>query len=257
MNNIQNKKNQTIMKTTNSFASFKNAILIFSAAFFIGGISSCNKDASTATPATTTVTEAEAAEAVTDAVVPQSSGLTAQVSDATVMASSSFYTCGLAYDSAITRSSVAGASTTYSLNLAWNWKLSCANPASFAASFKGSSTYTATRMSSSDSSNGSFTITGIEPSNTAYTFNSSYTRQGSQQSKIGNKNSFTSTITVNSSNIQVNKTTQQIVSGTATVSISGASSSGKSFSFNGTITFNGGKTATLVISGGGTYTITW
>jgi hypothetical protein len=245
------------MKTTNRFAAFKNAILIFSAACFIGGISSCNKSASTATPSDTTVTEADAAEAVTDAVVPQSAGLTAQVSDATVMASSSYYTCGLAYDSSITRANVSGASVTYTLNLAWNWKLSCASPASFTAAFKGSSNYSAIRMSSSDSSNGSFTITGIEPSNTAYTFNSSYTRQGSQQSKIGNKNSFTSTITVTSSNILVNKTTQQIVSGSAAVNIAGASSSGKSFSFSGTITFNGGKTATLVISGGGTYAITW
>ena len=247
------------MKTAKSLSFFKNGTAILSAVFVLGLMASCNKDASpaTTTAASTTVTEADAAEVVTDAVTPQSEGMVAQVSDAQVMTASNAYACGEAFDSTITRASASGATISYSLSLAWGWKLSCANPANFTASFKGSSSYVAPKMSSSDSSSGSFTITGIEPASSDWVFNSSYTRNGSEQSNIGNKNTFTSTLTITSTNIQVSKTTQQIISGSGAVTISGASTSGKSFSFSGTITFNGSQTATLVITGGGTYQIAW
>ncbi|WP_162847030.1 hypothetical protein [Mucilaginibacter gracilis] len=49
----------------------------------------------------------------------------------------------------------------------------------------------------------------------------------------------------------------QILSGSATVAISGSSTSGKSFTYNGTITFLGGNKATLVLNSGASYTIQW
>jgi len=219
---------------------------------------SCKKDASSGSTSTaTTVTEQDAADAVTNAIAPTSAGVTAQVSDATVMAASAAYPCGQSFDSSIIRSSASGAAISWSYTLGWGWKLTCGSPANFAASFNGHSMYDALRMSSSDSSKGSFTVTGLSPADADYTFNTSYERNGSQQSKIGNKNAFTSKITVTSTNIKVDKATREIISGAADVTISGASSSGKSFSFSGTLTFNGGKTAVLQIAGGTSYTITW
>jgi hypothetical protein len=173
------------------------------------------------------------------------------------MAASTAYPCGASFDSSIIRSSAAGAAVTYSFSLAWGWKLSCASPANFSASFNGRSTYDAPRISSNDSSKGSFVMTGLSLTDANYTLNTNYVRNGSQQSKIGKKNSFTSNITITSGNVKVDKVTREIVSGTATASISGASSSGKAFSFSGTLIFNGNKTATLQITGGSSYTITW
>jgi hypothetical protein len=49
----------------------------------------------------------------------------------------------------------------------------------------------------------------------------------------------------------------QILSGTATVSISGSTSGGKSFSYSGTLTFNGSQTATPVFGNGNSYSISW
>ncbi|HWB24999.1 MAG TPA: hypothetical protein VG738_05945 [Chitinophagaceae bacterium] len=219
---------------------------------------SCNKDASSGSSSTnTTVTEQDAADAITEAVTPESAGLSAQVNDATVIATSNAFTCGTSYDSSIARSSASGAAISYSFTLAWNWKLSCTSPANFTASFNGHTTYDAPRISSNDSSNGSFVITGLAPADNAYTFNSTYVRNGSEQSKVNNKNSFTSKITITSSNITVDKVTQEITGGTAAATISGESSSGKSFSFSGNITFNGNKKATLQITGGASYNISW
>lgn len=219
---------------------------------------SCKKDAGEgSSPSTATVTEQDAADAVSAAVTPQSAGMSAQVSDATVMAASNAYSCGAAYDSSIARASATGSAITYAFKLDWNWKLSCASPANFTAGFTGHTTYDAPRMSSNDSSNGSFVITGLSPENDAYTLNTSYVRHGSQQSKINNKNSFTSTITITAANIVVSKASAEITAGTAAVTISGASSSGKSFQYSGTITFTGSKTATLQMAGGSSYQLTW
>lgn len=243
------------MKKRNVLSFSKFAAII---ALAVCVASSCKKDASSGSPSSNvTVTEQDAADAITDAVTPESAGMSAQVEDATVMASSNIYPCGISFDSSILRSSASGASVSYSFSLAWNWKLSCANPANFTASFTGHTTYDAPRISSDDSSSGSFVITGLAPADDAYTFKSSYVRNGSEQSKVNNKNSFTSKITITSTDIKVNKVTRQIISGTAAVTITGASSSGKSFSFSGTITFTGSKTATLSISGGGSYQVTW
>jgi hypothetical protein len=244
---------------TNTQGFMKNTVIIVFAAV-TACTASCKKDASSTTGSTTTgrtVTEADAANAVTASVTPQTSGMVTQVSDATVMASVPVYTCGQSFDSTIAGASAAGATVTYAFNLTWGWQFSCANPASFTGSFKGSSSYSTQYISSSDSSKGNFVLTGITPTAKNYTLNASYTRNGSCQSGIGNKNSFTSTIAITSTNILVSKTTREIVSGTATATITGASSSGKSFSFAGTITFNGNKTATLAITGGGTYQINW
>lgn len=219
---------------------------------------SCKKDAGDGSaPSTTTVTEQDAADAVSAAVTPQSAGMSAQVSDATVMAASNAYSCGAAYDSSVAGASATGSAITYSFQLDWNWKLACTSPANFTAGFTGHTTYDAPRMSSNDSSNGSFSITGLSPSNSAYTLNANYVRRGLQQSKVNNKNSFTSTITITAADMVVSKSSYEITSGTASVTISGASSSGKSFQYNGTITFAGSKSATLQMAGGSSYQLTW
>jgi hypothetical protein len=55
----------------------------------------------------------------------------------------------------------------------------------------------------------------------------------------------------------VDKTTLKIVSGSAAVKVTGSSSSGKSFSFAGTLTFLGSNKATLVLNSGASYAIQW
>jgi hypothetical protein len=119
--------------------------------------------------------------------------------------------------------------------------------------YKGS--FDGPRLSSSNSGNAKATIAGLSPSATNFLVNGEYTRDGSFQSKVGNKASGNSHISIVGTNILLSKPGRKILGGTATITITGTGPKGNSFSFNGTIKFNGDGTATLTLSGGASYTI--
>ena len=202
------------------------------------------------------VSEDEAADAVTEAVVPTAGGMVAQINDAVVITSNSTAACGATFDSSISGSNAAGSVITYSYNLNWNWVYKCSNSA-FEFAHNGNFKYDAPRISSDDKSEGSFVVSGVDESSANYILNSNYKRNGTQQSKILNKNSFSSNITITSTDITVSKASREIVSGTASVTVSGASTGGVAFNYSGTLTFLGNKTATLELGNGNTYNISW
>ena len=216
--------------------------------------SSCKKGEDT-----NAVSEEEAAEVMTQAVDPASGGLVLQTSNAASISLTGLNTadCGVTKSSQ-TSNQGGTAARTYSYSLNWSRLLTCTNavPSKFEHNFSGTSSYNTPRMSSNDNSEGAFTITGLEPSATELTLTQNYTRNGTQQSKVRNTRSFTSK-TVIQTNLKAIKGTQQITSGTGTISINGTASTGESFSYTGTLTFLGGNKATLVVSGGNTYTIQW
>jgi hypothetical protein len=245
------------MKKTILSRALKTTATIFCGILIMSTSYSCKKDASSSTATTDTVSETEASQAITQAVVPTSGGMAEQTANAAIVANDQIaYPCSQSFDSSILLTNTAGASITYSADLEWNWILNC-SAANFTFAFKGHTTYSAPLMSSNDSTTAWFIITGLQESSTAYVLNSNYVRNGSQQSNIGNRNSFTSLITITSSNINIDKISEQIISGTATVSISGASTSGRSFSFSGNINFLGNQAATLTMASGNVYQINW
>ena len=107
--------------------------------------------------------------------------------------------------------------------------------------------YDLPRMSSDDSANAVLNLNHIVDSNATLTVNGSYLRLGSQQFKVRDQLSITSQITMSLTNVEVDKFTKLIQSGTATVSISVQASNGRSFSRTGTITFDGNQRATLLL----------
>jgi hypothetical protein len=227
-------------------------------------ISSCKKDDST----TQTISDDDISEAVSESVSTQSGGLVVQSTAAAGMtyAFSANRTgakiadqCGVLHDTTIAGASVAGAAITYSYNFSWNWLLTCDNvvPQMFVWNYAGKASYDAPRMSSSDSSKANITVTGLGGDTAYYVFNQTYVRNGSQTSKINEKRSFTSVITITSSDVKISKSTLKILSGTGVVSITGTGSGGYTFTRTGTITFLGEDKATLVLTNGKSYTITW
>jgi hypothetical protein len=221
---------------------------------FAFNVSSCKKDNSAAT-----VTEADAAQLTTDAVTPTSGGMVDQLNRSVTTYNAVTFSCGVQKDSSFAIASTAGASPSYSYNLMWNYNLTCSGvtPSQLTFNFTGAGSYNGPLMSSSDNSKGGFVLTGLGASSTQYIFNTTYSRTGTTISKILKQNTFNSVISITGTNVAVDKTSQEIVSGTATVSIQATSSSGKSFTFNGTITFLGNKTANLVLNSGKTYAIQW
>jgi hypothetical protein len=247
------------MKTPN-FKSIgsKTAKTIFAISLLtLAGVSACKKDATSTT--TPTVTEADAVQLTTDAVVPSTGGMVTQTTSSVTLSSTAetaAIPCGTTKDTTIAGASVSGAAFTYAYSLNWNYVLNCSTNA-FTLNFTGSSSYTGALMSSNDASTGTYVVTGVLPGATSYSLTSSYERKGSQTSKVGQQTSFTSDLKITSSNIIVNKATDEISSGTATVSITGETSGGKSFSFGGTLTFLGGQQGTLVLNSGTSYAISW
>jgi hypothetical protein len=231
-----------------------NFVLLLTGGLVLAG-ASCKKDSSN----DGTVTVDDAADVITQAVAPESAGLVAQTSTATVIVTTGNYNCGIEKDTMVSGQNATGAAVTYNYSFSSSRLLSCNNgiPQSFAWNFTGKTSYDAPHISSADNTDAQFTITGLQPSATRYVFNQSYVRNGSETSKVRNKNSFTSNITIKTTDLAVDKNSGLIVSGTASVSLSGSTTNGKSFNYSGTLTFLGNKQATLDLGNGNKYSITW
>lgn len=141
----------------------------------------------------------------------------------------------------------------------FNWEflitcngLSIPQSASFTAN--GSGSYSTQRIDSEDSSTLSASITGMQPTATQLSYNGSYGRTGSQQISINQTTkNVTTDFNVAISDLVVNKSDYNVASGTGIFTLSG-DANGNSFSFEGSLTFNGDNTATVTINGNA-YTI--
>jgi hypothetical protein len=236
-------------------------------------VTSCRKDSTTTSDM---ITEADAAGVATDAISPSTGGMVGQVSASASLFSGATVTggtvnsvnnnlttysttipCGTAKDSTIAYASTGTSIPSFTYSLNWKYTLTCSVPSNFTLSYSGAGSYNGVTFSSSFNSTGGFVLTGLGATATDYVFNSNYSRTGSATSKVGNKNTFNDNITITSSNIMYDKATEEIASGTATVAIKVTSTSGNSWSYGGTLTFLGNKTAALVLNSGTTYNIAW
>jgi len=222
---------------------------------------SCDKDDDTLEVQSSISTE-EAVDMVEGALATTSEGVTQAALDAVEVAEDldnfsdqgevvGRSECGETMDSTITRSrSTDRISAEYSLS--WQWITTCNDrnlPVELAFSRTLSGTYETPRMSSNDSASGDWVVENLGIAGTEYVLNGSYERNGSQSFKVRDKNSFTSLIRVEVTNLEVNKGSLQITSGTGEFRITGEDGNGNSFEVTGTIIFTGNQTATLTING--------
>jgi len=225
-------------------------------------ISACKKDNknNNSTNTSTKVTEADAAQLTTDAIVPSTGGFGAQIKIllGIYVKETKRLQCGAKKDTTISYSSPANFIPNYSYNLSWNYQLDCnaGIPSQFEFGFSGSSSFTDALMSSTDSNSGSCTIADSSLTSADFMVSGNYETKGKQTSNVGLQKSFTSDLKISTTNIMISKTAQDIVSGTAVISIIGTSSYGN-FGFSGKITFLGNKRAKLVLNSGMVYNISW
>jgi hypothetical protein len=102
---------------------------------------------------------------------------------------------------------------------------------------------------SNDSAVSSIRFTGIVGPDSQYTVNGVYLRSGTQAFYVRDQNSFTSADSVILTNVKVKKTTGQIQSGSASISVLGKTPNNNFFSYSATLTFSGSQLATLHING--------
>lgn len=211
-----------------------------------------------------TISNEEAAEMVAISLAEDASGMTVVVSDAANTADDAMEevsggrtaSCGYSKNISLSKTNPSGTLITYSYDYDYNYLMVCDSeevPMSLTSNVTYSGEFDAPRLASQQSGTSDLSVTGLD-STSIYVVNGSYTSTGAFQSKVGNKNSHTSSIEILIDEVTVDKDNKEIVSGTATVTIQGEVPGKGGFSFNGTIVFNGKGNATVTIEGE-TYTI--
>ncbi len=227
---------------------------------FIGIMMACKKETDVVDPAVAasglTVNADDAASIVQYDISQQSGGLNTLVGDLSSLAytrNNASY-CGKTKDSTFTKkSSGTFPNVSYSFTQVLSYTLNCNTakiPANLTYKTTSNGQYSVPVTSSVDSGTGDFVVSGLEPSSSNYVFNGTYTRKGSQTVNVSTQKKLTSDLALSAVSIQVNKSTLKIqAGGTATLTISGQSNTGKAFSFTGTVKFNGDGTITITING--------
>jgi hypothetical protein len=159
-------------------------------------------------------------------------------------------TCGTTLTDSISNSG-SSSSVTFSYFFKFSHTLNCntsSQPDNIANSLIYHGNYDGPRLTSADAGTETITVGGLTTTATDFLINGEYKRTGSFISKVGNKASGNSNVDIVVTNLTLTKPARKIASGSATIAISGTSAKG-SFSFNGTLVFNGDNTATLTVSG--------
>jgi len=248
-------------------------------AILLLGVASCKKSNSTQVSAN--VSSSEALDMVSSSLSSNSNGAGTMATDAITVAgtqsatlssssgavilggtegsSRSLYrvvnpkalSCGDTKNDTVTRASVSGAAIGYNYTSMYTFTLNCVNeiPDNLAGSSTFSGTYSGPFISSTYTGNTTFTVTGLAPSVESYTLNGTYVRNGDFQSKKNTSNQGTHTVNITVTNVTVSKSTKTITGGTATFSVSGNVPAKGSWSYSGTLTYNGDGTANLTLSG--------
>ena len=247
----------------------KSALLSVCVAGIFLAVPACKKDDDKKTIDASEVTVSQASDVVADAIVsPENGGVMVQTTSALQIANAFMNVrkgaktddCGYSNQGNLDLKSDANSAVTFSYNFKYSWELKCASDSesyqSFAFDFSGRTQVSTAKFSSNDSSAAIYKITGLDDASEYFLINQTFDHSGELVSKVSSMASLSSVIKYTAYDIKINKSTLQIVSGTATVKISGKSSEGKAFSYEGTITFKGNNKAVLVL-GSSTTDLKW
>ncbi len=230
---------------------------------------SCKKDNTTAI---TAVTTDQAADMAASALASNSGGISSMSDDisanAAVVTSVSGKTvnslgvttekqaCGTTLTDSTTRSG-SNAEVTYNYFAKYSHTLNCNSnnlPDNIVNALTYHGDFSGPRISTTATGTANATIAGLSLTANNFVINGEYKRAGTFASKVGNKATGNSSVDIVVTNLTLAKPARTIVSGTATIAVSGVAGT-HSYSFTGNVTFNGDGTATLVITGGATYVV--
>lgn len=206
------------------------------------------------------LSEEEAVEVIESALAESSEGLTSQVEESAKMSEEVVAqpeaSCDKNFDSTIVKMHPQGNPVTYDYTFEYGWKLICNRmiPQQIELNYSSLGTYSSARLFSKDEGTFAGVITGLTQIDTHFVYNGTFTRTGYQESKVRNNNEFNSSLTITTTNLKYNRSTEVVDSGTLTFTLTGDVVDGRSFSFTGTVTFLGNKSATVLVNGN-SYTI--
>ncbi len=111
-----------------------------------------------------------------------------------------------------------------------------------------SSIFNSDRIESDDDASFDGNASGLQPTSSTISIVGNITRSGTQVLIFREQLDVTSTFTFDITNVEISKQEAEINSGSGGIALTG-SAYGEEFSFDGTLVFNGGKTATLTFNG--------
>jgi hypothetical protein len=228
------------MKIMNWF-KFGMAIMILSIS-----VMGCISDA------TGLLEDEDVVELLENALNSKAGGFDAQIVDMLALVEMYQDDCNASIDSSYAKENGIG-SFTYNYNYNYTGTVICDSstsiPQNIEFDYTSIGTYAAPRMSSSDEGTYNITVNGIQPTNTNYNLVGSYTRVGTQTTKIRNELTFTATLGISLTSLLVEKATKDVKSGDGAFTVTGETSGGESISYDGTISYNDDNTVTVNLNG--------
>jgi hypothetical protein len=224
-------------------------LIVITVAF--AGISSCKK----ATVASLNVSSDDAAAILAGSIASNSYGvsnISVDVSTYADITINNSLPCGSVKSDTVIRQNTAGANATYYYKLIYTRKLTC-NTSSMPDNINNTLTYSGNfnnqRVSLINSGSTNFIVAGLTPTATVYSINGEYKSQGAFKLKADTTNRGSANADIMIKNLIINKSTQAIASGTATVIVTGTTVKKGDFTYNGTLNFIGNGMATMMLNG--------
>ncbi len=203
----------------------------------------------------TDITTTEAANLIAGTLSTNANGFITATTDITLNSQLIFDTnigCGATKAYTATHTNPSGSVYIYSNTYSYNYTLNCNTnnlPDNVTGSASDNGSFDGPNLSSTNSGTATFRVAGLSPTSLVYVINGEYKRTGSFTSKVDSKSTGTSTVDIIVSNLTINKLTKVIVSGTATVTVTGTTAKGTAINFNGNLTFTGDGNATATVNG--------
>lgn len=234
---------------------FKRSFPICLIAILLSLFSSCEKD-----EVIDSLDEAEVAEIMETSLEGGSGGSSSNFADIVeqlMTAIDSGQLCDSVYTDTVL-SNYQGIQLNASYNSDITYSLICnplGLPQSASFSISTDSEYNTPRIESEDTASFIGTATGLQPNSPTITLNGNYNKIGSQEINVRKQRTLSSTLTFTFTNIVIGKQNSNILSGGGTFNFSGNTTE-DSFNYSGSIVFNGGNNATLVV-GSTSHSLDW
>lgn len=197
--------------------------------------------------------ESEAVEIIEASLQEFAGGLTSNIQDIAeeiTEAISSGALCDTLYTQSVEENYQRGQlQSSYSTEM--SYEMSCNelnNPASASFSSSTEYSYSTIRLSADDNASFDGTISGLLLTDPNLGLEGNYESSGAQELNFNTNRSLGSTFNANLTNLQIDKRSFDILSGTGTFSFTGSLQDSE-FTYSGSITFNNDETATLDLNG--------
>lgn len=203
------------------------------------------------------VSNDEAAEMIASSLAESSSGFAAVADESATVTDGVMdvynggrtASCGFETEQSFRRTNPSNTSVTYEFLYTYHYELRCENdaPKTMNVNVTYDGNFDGPRISAEHEGTADVTITKLENTSATYSIDAAYQWHGTSQSKIRNRNATSGSVDITLDDVVVDKESHEILSGSASATITGTVAGKGSVTYTGTIVFNGNHMAELTI----------